>query len=1727
MADLEKDLSLKIEGNANEAAIAIDGLINRLRTLNQSLDLGNLNNFSRQLSQIASAANKIDGSTIKGFASSISALNKAQGSLKSSENLKAVADQAENVKAKIHEMAAELALDTKNSTKVTSELEQKLASIYELTSSRTRGGQKISALDMKMIDDTIDSMTRLISENQKFTKSNADVYDSYSRVRDYINKSGKIHVPTEELDGYEHFARDMSVIGRKNLSTKGGQEFDSFIQELVGEFKELRGSIDDTASAGDQFKQLADWLRKAKEESESLSVNLSTWERAEILKHIPEEASEAALKMMDLGKATTNFEKSFDSDPYKGISDALASLQGVSLPDFSPLDGLASSLERLSKINASAIQKVAKAVNSFNGGANVTPVQAATSAFQQMASVVGGDVNSALSKARAEVDYIVDEAGNAMPRLKGYQSLFDQMGTSLAVIQNGTGLRDTIDRAGTSVGRLASEFENAAQKAELVVRSAGEIRESTVDYGDDPIGEFVDVDGYRELASLREYDLEEEKKAIAARKGEKSANIDLLASLVALGHELERVASTFDRWGDAGISLLKKVFLPLNVAFKGFREKVVGMATAMKNLRDNMQKHLDKMSAFWKRTMKTFTFMLVRKAITAILNETKNAVDSLARWSNQFGTAFNTSMSEITADASYLARNLVAMFEPVINAIVPILNTLVEALARAARAVAEFFAAFTGQSYFMVAKKKVGNYAAELDKANKKQKQLTMGIDELNILNEGDSGSGSDNGAGFGDEWDTAPVSDKMKNLADEIKKILEKLFEPLKKAWDIAGDYVLGGFKYMKEEIGKLLASIGKDFLEVWNQPETVKMLTNLLYILGDIEYTIGNLAKGFREAWEEGDKGKKIFEAIRDILAILIQHVRNVTLYMREWSQNINFNPLLEKALELLQKMSTVAEFFGGVFEDIMKNVVLEYIEFLIEEGIPHLLDTIGQIIDSFDFEKLRSQLVPLEQAFEGMLENIDTGITNAIGNVGKAVGEFTQTEDFQKFLDNVQWFMDQITAERVEKLFTALGLAITNMAEALVKFVGSDQFKDFMQKLLDWFDSKSPEEIADGIDKIALAIAGFKFTGFVGKGLSGFTSFLSVLASAKSAIGILTGIGSAGTAAGAGTAAAGAGGTAAAGGFGAMAASIAPVAGIIAGVVAAVYSFTESFGGVEGALTRLKTLFDDVGKVISHVAEEFKISEHIEHLKETIGRLLGSLGNMKDFWEVILNVLKYVADAVAVVLVPAFDILVKTIDLVISIIGRIIDNLGALGTIIMGVFEGNFSKILEGVERFVNNFLGFFKDLKYWLIGDPIVYDIVDGVVGAFKEMVTNAVNAVKNFVTKTVNFFKDLWSKVVDRATKIKDDVVARWNALQEGVKAIVSILVTWVIGKWNELKQNVEEKVRLLKESIIQKWQEIKSNVEEKIRLLKDYIVQKWQEIRDKAEELWNKIKENIITPIQEAWNKLFGTDGLIASIVTKAKAAWEQIKEDVEKILVKVKDAIIAPFKDAWDALFGDNGWITGLVKKIKSAFNDISGDEITKMLKGVGDAIVAPFKSAYEAAMGENGWVSQLLKGINSFFDSIKTAIENSPLGKFFENIAEKIKGLKEKLDGLKSDAKEAESSTRTSSTQGYFNGGIVQYATGGYPSRGTLFWAGEYGLPEMIGTVGGRTAVASSAEITGIRESVMESSIAEQNMMGQMINLLQAIAAKDLSVNMDSRELVSSLNDRARRNGYNFQMA
>lgn len=592
-------------------------------------------------------------------------------------------------------------------------------------------------------------------------------------------------------------------------------------------------------------------------------------------------------------------------------------------------------------------------------------------------------------------------------------------------------------------------------------------------------------------------------------KGESEEMGNVLENVVALGEALEKVGHKFNSVGDKLIGLFKTLTTPFKAFTNEYIEKFKEMENRVANFQKHFKAHMAKVSAFWKRTMKTFTFMLVRKAFTAIIKEVGNAIQSLAMYSNMMGTAFNTDISHMVADFQYLGRSIVSVFAPLLNMIAPIIDAIVSKIATLLSYIGMLFAAIGGKATFTKAKKNVGNYAESLDQASKSAKNLTMGIDELNILSEQGGGSAKPYD-GFEDAWEDVEIPAWIKDLSKWLKDLWDKFWTPFKEAWDRAKQYVVDGFKTMMLALGRLLGDIGRDFLEVWNQEKTIHMLEQMLRIIGDIFRVVRNLANSFRDAWNYNQTGFKILENIRDIMLILVEHARNISYYMIGWAAEIDFKPLLTSFEELTSKAKKLADFLGGVVEDIFVLGILKYVKYLIEDALPHMQHVIAEIIDTFNFTKIREDLQPVITAFEEMFEAIHTGSTNALGNLGKDIARFANSKEFTDFLNNLANVARLITAERVEKVLTGIGEGILDIAHAVVKFVNSDAFQKFLKLIGEWIDKASTKEIAGTLKAIATAIVAFKFGAFTANKLAGFFKFFSVITALKNLNTIATSMG-----------------------------------------------------------------------------------------------------------------------------------------------------------------------------------------------------------------------------------------------------------------------------------------------------------------------------------------------------------------------------------------------------------------------------------------------------------------------------------------------------------------------------------------------------------------------------------------------------------------------------------------
>lgn len=204
-------------------------------------------------------------------------------------------------------------------------------------------------------------------------------------------------------------------------------------------------------------------------------------------------------------------------------------------------------------------------------------------------------------------------------------------------------------------------------------------------------------------------------------------------------------------------------------------------------------------------------FPLVLRGLTALAT----AIGQGLMTNQQFANSFNQ-----------IKTNMQVAFTPILQAILPALNTLMAALAKATTYIASFISAIFGKTYqqsyqatqqLIDAKVAMGAYGDSAKKAAKDVKGLAA-IDEINTL-----GATNVNIAGTNNKIpqlvappvDTSAVDNSMKNLLDRIKRYLSDIsFVPL-----------INSFKNLKSAIVPIVNNLGK--ILKWFMDNILKPLT------------------------------------------------------------------------------------------------------------------------------------------------------------------------------------------------------------------------------------------------------------------------------------------------------------------------------------------------------------------------------------------------------------------------------------------------------------------------------------------------------------------------------------------------------------------------------------------------------------------------------------------------------------------------------------------------------------------------------------------------------------------------------------------------------------------------------------------------------------------------------------------------------------------------------------
>jgi len=316
-------------------------------------------------------------------------------------------------------------------------------------------------------------------------------------------------------------------------------------------------------------------------------------------------------------------------------------------------------------------------------------------------------------------------------------------------------------------------------------------------------------------------------------------------------------------------------------------------------------------------------------------------------------------------------------------------------------------------------------------------------------------------------------------------------------------------------------------------------------------------------------------------------------------------------------------------------------------------------------------------------------------------------------------------------------------------------------------------------------------------------------------------------------------------------------------------------------------------------------------------------------------------------------------------------------------------------------------------------------------------------------------------------------------------------------------------------------------------------------LTDVFEELWNqvlvplgKFLGDVFRPIISTLSKVLGTlwknvvVPLAKAVGTVLGGAFEIIGTIFKNVIIPIVNVVIKVFSFLWNNVLVPVGKFVSTVlgpvfETAFKAIGDVIGN-ITEIFSGLIDFISGVFSGDWKKAW--NG-IKKVFKGIwDTLATIVKTPI-NLIIG-LFEGLVNGIIGafnaIKRALNHLHFTVPDwvpgiggSEFGFNFSMTSKMK---IPRLEKGGFlPYGSSMFIAGEHGIPELLGTVNGKNAVAGGAEITGIRDEIHDSSNRQLANDNRIIQLLTIIAEKEFGITQDAmfRAVRNSASDYTMRTG------
>lgn len=421
-------------------------------------------------------------------------------------------------------------------------------------------------------------------------------------------------------------------------------------------------------------------------------------------------------------------------------------------------------------------------------------------------------------------------------------------------------------------------------------------------------------------------------------------------------------------------------------------------------------------------------FSAVFRGLSMITRAITEGMQNLARYSD----STNKALSQLKSSLTTLKNSFSVAFAPVIEYVTPALTLLISKLVDINNWIAQTMAALAGKDTFTKAVAVQEDYAESLTdtqkaakEAAKEVKKATFAFDTL-IQTQKSSDTDIYKGPTPDQMFKTEEVTTEAKVMADNIKKTLSNLFEPIKASWDQYGPSTISAVKTMFGSLKQLAADVGASFMQVWRDEGYGKAITDdLLITFSNLALTVANLADQFDKAWVAGNTGTSIMRHLGDLVLLVTGFFREASESIKNWAAELDFGPLLRAFDNVLVILTPIVAKVGDALLWLLNNVLLPLAKWALEKALPAALELVAAGLDV-----LNSVIDALKPLAMWLWEDF-------IQPFGKWTGEVIITA-LKKIVEWLTKFSDWISDHQT---------AVQNITGIILAFFAAWAFVEFM--------------------------------------------------------------------------------------------------------------------------------------------------------------------------------------------------------------------------------------------------------------------------------------------------------------------------------------------------------------------------------------------------------------------------------------------------------------------------------------------------------------------------------------------------------------------------------------------------------------------------------------------------------------------------------------------------------